>query len=470
MVNLGLIANLTGRGQATGAVPLSGQAPRTDTAVGANAGFLGMLMALFTGQGGPVAVAAGRPWGGALDGDAAGSETAGDENPGRDAGGESAERPAEPAASQEVVMPATVTRPVVIADAGAGFFEVAAATTLPVVTPAATGESPLVFPDAMRPVVIPQTAGESFVMPAGAEPLVMPDAGIGSFVMPATAVARPAVMPDIQAWPDIAQEVAHEVGAGSRGVFQLYAARVPDYTGSGLSETADSGTGNIHGESMSTRPAPCFESGVQCDPTGGQATPVEGESAGMPVVDAGSTAMADVVKAACGRRAEALVTGRDAENAFLFSASEEAAQPHGEAGPAGETVARTVASRVVEETVEARAAGRNTVNLDFTTEDGETVRIRIAIRSNVVSGRIGVTDTQTRDVLALHIPELNHRLQMENLVPERFQVYLMNGDGEGGRRGGQRRPRWNGPGAGDRTDEESSVYVTPEPRAFEKWA
>jgi hypothetical protein len=46
----------------------------------------------------------------------------------------------------------------------------------------------------------------------------------------------------------------------------------------------------------------------------------------------------------------------------------------------------------------------------------------------------------------------------------------MNGDGEGGRRGGQRRSRWAARESDEKATEDSFIHAASETRTFEKWA
>ena len=169
-------------------------------------------------------------------------------------------------------------------------------------------------------------------------------------------------------------------------------------------------------------------------------------------------------------RVEPAVTREDAEGAFALSAPQGTVFSDGEKASPDGAVARAVVYRVCDEALEARASGRTSARFDLATETGEIVRVRIAIRSNAVSARIGVMDPQTKEVLALHIPELNQRLATENLVPERFDIYLMNGHGDGSGRGGRRKPGSPTRETGHETTEDEFIYVSTEPRAFEKWA
>ncbi len=180
--------------------------------------------------------------------------------------------------------------------------------------------------------------------------------------------------------------------------------------------------------------------------------------------------LASLLKMAPARRVEPVLAREDVEEAFTYGAPQEAASSGGKTAAAPDVWARSAVSRVHGEVLDARAAGKTTVSFDITTESGELVRVRIAMRSNVVTGRIGVMDAETKQVLALHIPELNQRLQMENLVPERFDVYVMNGNGEGGRRGQQRKPRWASGQADEQKGEDDFMFVSSGTGTFEKWA
>ena len=180
--------------------------------------------------------------------------------------------------------------------------------------------------------------------------------------------------------------------------------------------------------------------------------------------------LSSMTKAASARSVEPLVAPEAVERAFIFASPQETVLPDSENAPPGEALARTVVSRVYDETLSARAAGSNSLSFEITTASGEIVRVRIAMTGNVVSGRIGVMNAESREVLALHIPQLNQRLEMENLVPERFDVYLMNGDGEGERRGGQRKSRTATQDSDEQATGDSLVYFASEPKTFEKWA
>jgi hypothetical protein len=180
--------------------------------------------------------------------------------------------------------------------------------------------------------------------------------------------------------------------------------------------------------------------------------------------------LSSMTKAASARSAEPLVAPEDVERAFIFASPQETVLPDSENAPPGEALARTVVSRVYDETLSARAAGSNSLSFEITTASGEIVRVRIAMTGNVVSGRIGVMNAESREVLALHIPQLNQRLEMENLVAERFDVYLMNGDGEEGRRGGQRKSRTATHDSDEQVTGDNLVYFASEAKTFEKWA
>ena len=184
----------------------------------------------------------------------------------------------------------------------------------------------------------------------------------------------------------------------------------------------------------------------------------------------GGAMMASLPRMTSADGAEPASAGYDFENAFVFNAPQQTVFSDGEGAPSGEATAGAVVSRICDETLEARAAGKTSLSFEVTTETGETVRVRIAIRSNVVSGRIGVVSAETREVLALHIPELNQRLEMDNLIPERFDVYLMGGEGGGGRRGGHRRAGHTTRPPDEQTVDDDFIYVSNESRTFEKWA
>jgi len=184
----------------------------------------------------------------------------------------------------------------------------------------------------------------------------------------------------------------------------------------------------------------------------------------------GEAALASLMKMASARRVEPVTTREDLEDAFIFGAPQETVLSGGKDAPVEDVWAKAVVSRVHDETVDAKAAGKTSVSFDITTESGEIVRVRIAMRNNLVSGRIGVMDSGTREILALHIPELNQRLEMENLIPERFDVYVMNGDGEGGRRGQDRKAKQAAGRSDEQKDEDDFIYVSSEPKTFEKWA
>jgi hypothetical protein len=184
----------------------------------------------------------------------------------------------------------------------------------------------------------------------------------------------------------------------------------------------------------------------------------------------GEAALASLMKMASAHRVEPVISREDVEDAFIFGAPQETVLSGGKDAPVEDVWAKAVVSRVHDETVDAKAAGKTSVSFDITTESGEIVRVRIAMRNNLVSGRIGVMDSGTREILALHIPELNQRLEMENLIPQKFDVYVMNGDGEGGRRG-QDRKATQAPGRSDeQKDDDDLIYVSSEPKTFEKWA
>jgi hypothetical protein len=184
----------------------------------------------------------------------------------------------------------------------------------------------------------------------------------------------------------------------------------------------------------------------------------------------GHALLSSITKAASVSRVEPLVNPEDVERAFIFASPQETVLSDGENAPPGEALASTVVSRVYDETLSARAAGRNSLSFEITTASGEIVRVRIAMTSNVVTGRIGVMNAETREVLALHISQLNQRLEMENLVPERFDVYLMNGDGGGERWEGQRKSRTAAHDSDEQATEDNFAYFSSEPKTFEKWA
>jgi hypothetical protein len=217
--------------------------------------------------------------------------------------------------------------------------------------------------------------------------------------------------------------------------------------------------------------APTTDAGQVATVIPGQAVVSTEEANGVSLTAArGEAVLESLIKMATDRRVEPVVTREDVEDAFIFGAPQDTALTGGKSAPADEVWARAVVSRVTDETVDARAAGKTSVSFDITTESGEIVRVRVAMRNNVVSGRIGVMDSETKEILALHIPELNQRLQTENLIPERFDVYVMNGEGHGGRRGQQRRPKWTAEPSDGHKTEDDFIYVTSEPKTFEKWA
>jgi hypothetical protein len=184
----------------------------------------------------------------------------------------------------------------------------------------------------------------------------------------------------------------------------------------------------------------------------------------------GEAVLASLMKMASARRVEPVMISEDVEDAFIFGAPQETALSGGKSAPVNDVWARAVVSRVHDETMDARAAGKTSVSFDITTESGEIVRVRIAMRNNLVSGRIGVMDSATREILALHIPELNQRLEMENLIPERFDVYVMDGGRQGERRGQERKGSRAAGRSDGQKDEDNFIYISSEPRAFEKWA
>jgi hypothetical protein len=177
-----------------------------------------------------------------------------------------------------------------------------------------------------------------------------------------------------------------------------------------------------------------------------------------------------IAKTATVRRIEPIIAREDVEDAFVFDSPQGAEAASGKSAPAEDPWARSVVMRIHEETVDARAAGKTSARFEITTENGELIRVRIAMSSNTVSARIGVMDAETREILTLHIPELNQRLEMENLVPERFEVYVMHGDERDGQRGQQRKSGWSRDRAEEPEEEDSFMYVSSDPITFEKWA
>jgi hypothetical protein len=167
---------------------------------------------------------------------------------------------------------------------------------------------------------------------------------------------------------------------------------------------------------------------------------------------------------------EPVVTREDVENAFVFGAPQGAELASGKSATVDDSLAQTVLTRIHEETVQARAAGKTTASFEITTGSGEIVRVRIAMRNNAISARIGVMDSETKEILALHIPELSQRLEMENLVPERFEFYVMNGNGRDGQRGRQRRSGKADRGVEDEEAKDTFIYAVSEQKTFEKWA
>jgi hypothetical protein len=179
---------------------------------------------------------------------------------------------------------------------------------------------------------------------------------------------------------------------------------------------------------------------------------------------------APVLRALSEAKVKPVLCKEDREEAFTFNLPEDAGPGEGKSAGASHAWARTMVSRVHEEVLEAKTAGRTSVRIDVTTETGETVHIRLAVRSNSVSGRIGVMNAETRDLLAMHMPELSHRLQAENLVPGRLDVYLLNGEGGDGRRGDRRRPRRDRGGPEESQSGPDRVTVPSKQVSFEQWA
>ncbi len=184
---------------------------------------------------------------------------------------------------------------------------------------------------------------------------------------------------------------------------------------------------------------------------------------------AGDARPAAFLNAVSGRKAQVPGPRPAAEQAFLFSVPQGAQQAGAETA-AGRVGAASVVSTVHDEIMQHRALGKSRLSFEIRTAAGEPVRVHLVMRNNTVSGRIGVIESETRDLLALHMPELTRRLLSEDLLPQRLEVYIMDDERQGGRRGGDRRSRRQPHAPGQAPEESAPAYVSSGTRAFERWA
>jgi hypothetical protein len=137
--------------------------------------------------------------------------------------------------------------------------------------------------------------------------------------------------------------------------------------------------------------------------------------------------------------------------------------------PSGqEAEARSVFEAVMERFSTLRSGHGDEARFEITTEDGGTIRVRMAVRTGLVTARIGVSEAEVRDILASHVWELNQRLETEGLVPDDIEFFLLGGED---RQHGTW--RWTGRqtqlrGGGDDVDEQT--FVENDQHAFERWA
>jgi len=501
MINFGFTANTAGIGQAGGNLAARCPVQRTDDMSGANAGFFGMLLALFARPVGndqpimPEVVAA------LIEGDAAGSET-GQMAPAADGSG----------APGTVIVSGDFSAPVAATEAPAGDIPGSIpGDTAPLPAGGFGTAGPLIHEtlnhaggvsDAAGPDIAVSPEGDSDEIdsllaqvrshrlkalqdsikwatdlePAGKAaggdiPLLNTNrlgGAPGQPALPAADGPGNAALPALNMDPRVETEPQNRIS----GFFTNELFRAGADTGLLPRGRTLEAFARMAGGSEALRQNVLGEdTGQVTSVIPGQGAVIAEKANGISLTTANSeSALASLIKMTSGRRVEPVMAREDMEDAFVFGAPQETALSGDKAAPAEDVWAKAVVSRVHEETVDAKAAGKTSVSFDITTESGEIVRVRVAMRNNLVSGRIGVANSGTREVLALHIPELNQRLEMENLTPERFDVYVMNGDREGGQRGQDRKTAQSAVRSDDQQDEDDFIYVSSEPKTFEKWA
>jgi hypothetical protein len=111
-----------------------------------------------------------------------------------------------------------------------------------------------------------------------------------------------------------------------------------------------------------------------------------------------------------------------------------------------------------------------TVRFEIETDQGQMIRVRLAVDSNLVSARIDAPNEQIRDLLAGHASELNQQLEAEGLIPNDIDFCLAGGRQQAADNG--ERPDIRSPIAVTARDEDALnlTMVESETYAFESWA
>jgi hypothetical protein len=142
----------------------------------------------------------------------------------------------------------------------------------------------------------------------------------------------------------------------------------------------------------------------------------------------------------------------------------------GIAKPGQNVTADDLFARIVAHAENARAKARSEARFEIRTGDGERIRVKMYVDSNVVTARISVSSVHVRGILASHAAELNQKLEMEGLVPQDIAFCLFGDNGGGSQGHGGRRSRGGKVDAEPPGDMDDATLVDTNVYAFEKWA
>ena len=133
------------------------------------------------------------------------------------------------------------------------------------------------------------------------------------------------------------------------------------------------------------------------------------------------------------------------------------------------SVPQAVFESIADQAQAARLKGESQARFDLVTDDGDAIRVRVAVHANVVSTRISVTSAAVRDVLTQYMPELSQRLETSGLIPDSIEVSLLGGWEAGSEKHG-RREQPSRPSGGRQTDVTNPTLIEAADRGFEEWA
>jgi hypothetical protein len=129
-----------------------------------------------------------------------------------------------------------------------------------------------------------------------------------------------------------------------------------------------------------------------------------------------------------------------------------------------------VFSAVADEAATAKAKGSHQVRLEVRTDQGDVVRVRMAVNSNVVTAKISVSSVGMKELLASRVWELSQRLEMEGLVAEDIEFCLLGESDQHSHRQGARRFRKRIQNLDTSEESGNLTLIGVAANTFDRWA